>query len=383
MNSIWVTFLTVIISPCFIAAEIIVSMRNRLFHIYSLSNENHADYKILVPIWGNIKYLENVKYLSKYGSRVILCTTGNESEEFYTNLEALAKKYNFLIFKDKPKFKIDKKRSNSEQRTTSGSMRDTIIRNVLHTVKTPFVVTLDADSTTVQDISFLVGELEHKKYDIASIRIVPNNTHASVLTQLQTFEYDTAMNFRFLCPWLISGACHVAKTAILRNIMDRHSLFFQGNDVETGLLAITLGYNVGHIPFIVLTAVPDSLKSWYRQRLAWSGGEFRLFIVNFKFIFKHPFFWFYGAIVVILMFPLRWLTLFITSIQFYIIIGLYVGLTVYNHWIKKNWYLFLMPIYMLFTSLIMVPLGIIWYFYMAYKDKNFGIIKTKIRYKGS
>ena len=48
--------------------------------------------------------------------------------------------------------------------------------------------------------------------------------------------------------------------------------------METGLIAVARGYKVGHIPFEVLTAVPPTFKGWFRQRLAWAGGEFRLFI---------------------------------------------------------------------------------------------------------
>ncbi len=374
----WLLSSTIIIIPCLvIAIEAITCIRNNS-HVYLFSNKNNDDYQILVPIWGNIKYLENIEYLSKYGSHVILCTTGYESKDFYISLDAVAQKYNFQLFKDKSNFKVEKKqRSNSNQRATSGSIRDTTIKNALNIVTTSFVVILDADSITATDISFLVGELEHRKLDIASIRIVPNNSNASALTKLQTFEYVVAMNFRFMCPWLISGACHVAKTTVLKNIMNRHSLFFQGNDVEIGLLAETLGYKVGHIPFVVLTAVPDNFKSWFRQRLAWGGGEFRLFIVNFKFIFKHPFFWFYGAIITICIFPFRWIAFSSPSSHLSIILGLYVVLIFYIHWKKKNMWLILMPIYMLFLSLIMTPFGIIWYFYMAYKDKNYGSINNK------
>jgi cellulose synthase/poly-beta-1,6-N-acetylglucosamine synthase-like glycosyltransferase len=360
-----------------VAIEAITSIRNNL-HVYLFSNKNNKDYQILVSIWGNIKYLENIEYLSKYRSHVILRTTGDESKEFYINLVALAQKYNFQLFKDEPNFKVGKKqRSNSNQRTTSGAMRDTIIRNALNIVKTSFVVTLDADSTTATDISFLVGELEHRKLDIASIRLVSSNSNASALTKLQTFEYVVAMNIRFLCPWLISGACHVAKTDVLKNIMNRHSLFFQGNDVEIGLLAKTLDYKIDYIPYVVFMTVPDNFKSWFRQRLAWSGGEFRLFIVNFKFIVKHPFFWFYGAITTICLFPLRGVAFFLPTFHLYIIVGLYVGLIFYLHWKTKNIWLILMPIYTLFNSLIIVPLGIIWYLYIAYKDKNYGIINNK------
>ena len=38
------------------------------------------DFEVLVPIYGDVKYLENVDYLEAYGSKVLLCTTDQEDE---------------------------------------------------------------------------------------------------------------------------------------------------------------------------------------------------------------------------------------------------------------------------------------------------------------
>jgi cellulose synthase/poly-beta-1,6-N-acetylglucosamine synthase-like glycosyltransferase len=188
---------------------------------------------------------------------------------------------------------------------------------------------------------------------------------------------------RFLVPWLVSGACHVGRTDALRHIMQCHSLFFQGNDVETGLLGEQLGYHVTHIPFVVNTDVPAHFKGWWRQRLAWSGGEFRLFIANFRYIFKHPFLWAYGAIITIALVGFRWFS--ITSPALVLIgVGLlYYVIIIWLQWKYRNWWLLLMPIYSLFSSLIITPIGIVWYFVMAVPEKNFGIIRAKERLSSS
>jgi hypothetical protein len=337
-----------------------------------------ASFRILVPIWGNIKYLENVDFLAPYCDKVTLCTTGDESDEFYADITKLQKKFGFEVYIDPPV--NTKKGTSTAVRSTSGTIRDRIVRNALATIEEEYVVPLDADSTTVENISLLVGELVRQNYDIASIKIVPRNTD-SILAKLQVFEYELAMRLRFLAPWLISGACHPAKTKVLHDIMMRHSLFFQGNDVETGLLAKTLKYNVGHLPFHVLTTVPDKIKPWFRQRLAWAGGEFRLFVVNFKFILRHPFFWIYGTFITIFFFPLRWLALSGINTSLFLLILLYLFLAVFIHWKNLNWYILLLPFYTLFVSVIMVPLGIYWYFYMALKDKNAGIIDATRMYE--
>ncbi len=44
------------------------------------------DFVILVPIWGDIKYLTNIHTLKKYPGKVILCTTNNEGGAFIKTL---------------------------------------------------------------------------------------------------------------------------------------------------------------------------------------------------------------------------------------------------------------------------------------------------------
>jgi cellulose synthase/poly-beta-1,6-N-acetylglucosamine synthase-like glycosyltransferase len=333
------------------------------------------DFEVLVPIWGKIDYLENVEYLRQYRARVILCTTGDESADFYTALTAVAARSGFRIFRDAPTAAETTRTATNKQRATSGTIRDRVIRNALLTVvRAPYVIPLDADSTTTAPISQLVSELVRQNLDLASIRLVPRNS-AGLLAKLQRFEYRLAMQFRFVAAWMVSGACHVARTEVLRDVMNHHSLFFQGNDVETGLIATERGYAVGHIPFEVQTTVPATVGAWWRQRLAWAGGEFRLFIINIRFGLKHPFLWTYGAVIAILAFPLRWW--FLTSPAWALLVGLglYFALAIYLHLKSRSGWILLVPIYTLFSSLILTPLGIIWYFRMALADNNFGIIR--------
>ena len=211
--------------------------------------------------------------------------------------------------------------------------------------------------------------------DIASIRLVLSNPDESILTSFQRFEYRLSMQMRFVAPWMISGACHVAKTTVLRDVMDRHSPFFQGNDVETGVIAKARGYRVGHIPVDVLTDVPAAARPWVRQRLAWAGGEFRLFVVNCQLVLRHPFFWFYGGVVTILGLFFRWLA--VDEPRYSLITGLvlYIALGVYLHWKTRSPWMLVMPLYTLISSMILTPLGIIWYFKMAIEDGNWGLIR--------
>lgn len=341
----------------------------------ALGNSHHHDFSVIVPIYGNMKYLENAEYLSQYGDKVILCTTGNEAPEFYKAFKKVCRERGFRYFIDAP-VNNSKATTMTKLRATSGTIRDRLIRNVLENeVKSTYVVPIDADTLTPKPLSLLVGELVNRNLDIASIRLILANADESILTRLQNHEYQLAMQLRFVAPWMISGACHVAKTSVLRDIMNRHSLFFQGNDVEVGLIAVSRGYKIGHIPFEVSTAVPASLRNWYRQRLAWAGGEFRLFLPNFRFVIQHPFFWVYGGIFSILIAPLRWVSLAHPTTILLEIFGLYAVIRILLHWSTRDRWLLLMPFYTLFSSLIMTPIGIPWYFVMAKKDKNMGIIR--------
>lgn len=342
---------------------------------YQFRANAQQDFEVLVPIWGKISYLENVQYLRQYRGRVLLVTTGDETPEFYEDLNRVAAENGFRVFRDAPVAAGVHRAVTDRQRSTSGTIRDRIIRNALNqAVAAKYVVPLDADTTTTDPISYLVGELEHQGFDLASIRLVPRNSDG-ILAKLQRFEYRVAMQFRHVASWMISGACHVAKTEVLRDVMNHHSLFFQGNDVETGLIAQERGYEVGHIPFEVLTTVPSTLKGWWRQRLAWSGGEFRLYIVNSRFVLQHPFLWVYGGVIALLAFPLRWWTFIDPSWALAVGLGLYVALAVILHLKSRSSWILLVPLYTLFSSLVLTPLGILVYFQMAIKDGNFGVIR--------
>jgi hypothetical protein len=347
-----------------------LSSKGNRFRFHKVSYE---DFRILVPIYGSMKYLENREYLSQYGSRVTLCTTGNESPDFMKALYAVAIEYGFETFVDEP-HPGDTLRS--DKRATSGTTRDRLIRNALATVKEEYVIPLDADSTTQEPFGLLVGELRLLGLDIASIRLVTSRAD-TLLTRLQRFEYRLAMQLRTIFPWMISGACHVAKTSVLSDIMDRHSLFFQGNDVEIGLIAHVRRYKIGHVPFEVTTNVPETAKGWMRQRLAWAGGEFRLFIVNCRFILQHPFVWIYSGLIAILMFPLRWFFIVHPSLPLLISFVLYVVLVLYLHWKWRSAWVLLMPLYVLVSSLVFTPIGIVTYVHMALKHDNWGIIRPQ------
>jgi cellulose synthase/poly-beta-1,6-N-acetylglucosamine synthase-like glycosyltransferase len=330
------------------------------------------DFEILVPIYGEIRYLENIGFLRPYGKRVVLCTTTEETAEFNTGLEHVARANGFRIFRG-----VVERAASTGKRATGGTVRDRLVRDAVGEVEAEYVVCMDADTTCSRPLGELVGALAARHLDMASVRLVPANRSASFLTRLQAHEYRFAMHMRTVVPWLVSGACHVARTDVHREVMSRHSLFFQGNDLEVGVLATALGFDVGHIRYEVATNVPVTLRPWFRQRLAWAAGEVRLFLANPQIAIRHPLFWFYGALLVILASPLRWESLFQPGIPLLAVGVSYCLLLFYFHFEHRDRYLLLLPFYGLFTSLVMVPLGVFAYTRMVLRDRNFGFIRLQ------
>jgi cellulose synthase/poly-beta-1,6-N-acetylglucosamine synthase-like glycosyltransferase len=327
------------------------------------------DFEVLVPIYGSIAYLQNVEYLRAYGSRVVLCTATGQDSEFDEALDAVAAANSFRVFRGQVP-----RQAGRGRRATGGTIRDRLVRDALAEVQAPYVVCIDADTTTTRPLGELVGAMADRHLDLASIRLVPSNG-GSLLARLQRHEYHLAMLLRQFLPWLVSGACHAARTEVHRDVMSRHSLFFQGNDVELGVLADSLGYRVGHIPFEVPTTVPDTLGPWLRQRLAWAGGEVRLFVANPQIAWRHPLFWTYGALVAIVGSAFRWNSTLSPGWSLLSVVAIYLALALYLHPDGRDRYLLLLPFYAAFTSLVITPLGLIWYVKMAWADRNVGLIR--------
>ncbi len=329
------------------------------------------DFQILVPIYGSTQFLENVDFLRPYGSRVTLCTTTHESVEFSLELQQIADAHGFRVFRgDAPRA------GRGGGRATSGTVRDRLVRDASTSVTARYVVCIDADTTAERPVGELVGEMAARGLDVASVPLVPSHPRNG-LARLQVHEYRAAMLLRRAVPWLVSGAFHAARTTAYRDIMSRHSLFFQGNDVEVGVLAQRLGYQVGHVVFPVLTSVPATARGWWRQRLAWAGGEVRLYVVNPQIALRHPFMWLYGLVVVLAALPLRWASIASGSAVLLVVAALYLGFVLLLHRAHIDRWLWLVPLYAAVTSLVLTPLGLWMYVRMAVRDRNAGLIRTR------
>jgi hypothetical protein len=97
--------------------------------------------------------------------------------------------------------------------------------------------------------------------------------------------------------------------------------------------------------------------------------------INLRLSSKHPFLYLYGLVVVIGLFPVRWL--FVADLTWptlSLVLMYYCALTIVN-WRTRDIYLLLYPLYALFYSLVLVPIGIYSYISMAIQFRNAGIIR--------
>ncbi len=330
------------------------------------------DFTVIVPIYGDVKYLENVDYLRDYGDRVLLTTTTTETPEFDRQLDEIAAANGLRVFRGTVPGREAVVAGGKRQ--TGGVIREHIVRQAVNTVTTKYVVCIDADTDTERPLSLLVGALVHHDFEVASVRLVVKN-RVNLITRLQSHEYRNAMRLRHVVPWLVSGACHVATTDAHRRIMNQHSTFFQGNDVEVGVLGDALEFRVGHLPFPVPTSVPPTWRGWFRQRLAWSGGEVRLYVVNLHLARRHPFLFLYGFGSLITT-PLRWWCLINPSWPVAASLTTYLLIVAVVNFRDRDPALLVMPLYLMIINMIIVPMGLWTYVRMAWADRNIGVIQS-------
>src|SRR5215207_2837793 len=121
------------------------------------------DFEILVPIYGSLRYLENVEYLRPYGSKVVLCTTTDEDAQLLDGLDQLAWMYGFRVFSTY----VPGRRRQRPQRSATAPVRDKLIRDALATVTATYVVCIDADTVTERPLQQLVGAFAANHLDVA------------------------------------------------------------------------------------------------------------------------------------------------------------------------------------------------------------------------
>lgn len=336
-------------------------------------------YAVAIPIYGHIRYLTTCAQMAAFGDRILLCTTDTESDQFYRDLNSVCARYGFRQLR----VTVDRGEAGSAgQRSTSAPIRDQVMALAVEAITDEYVICIDADTVPTHDFAQLIGAMASTGIDVASVVLTPSNRRG-LLEVFQTIEYQVGMVMRRVWPWVLSGGCHAARTACYREIMHHHSTFFQGNDVEVGILARQLGYTVGHVRFTAATDVPATVKDWWRQRWAWCGGEFRLAIVNARTLTAG--FALYMTGFVYLLTPARWWwivvhphTLMYTGAAYLTLIGALWW--THRRTLNLGWrsvLLLLYPAYSIISSLLLATLSPYSYLKMAREHDNWGIITLR------
>jgi hypothetical protein len=331
------------------------------------------DFALLVPIFNDLKYLTNIEFLKLYSPHVILCTTTQETPEFIEAIENLAQEHGFRISYS-PIEGTAKNPWAIYHKTLLA--HDAVLKQTIHSITEKYVIFIDGDTYVADDLAILCGAMEQYKLDMASVKILPSR-RKTIIEQLQGVEYDIAMRARLIYPWLTSGAGMVARKEVMNAVMENHSLFFNGGDIEIGKLAHLMGYKVGHIPMVFYTDIPSSFRKWVNQRRSWTCGMFRHAMVNIDLNLWHPFHFLYYSIVIYCLYPIKVLEILSHLYLLPLVILLYVTATFVANWKVRSRWMLIFPAYALFQTLVVVWLGFYRYVNTAHKTGNFGKIRVR------
>jgi hypothetical protein len=332
-------------------------------------------YVILPTVYGNISYLQNIAFLKRYADKVVICTSKYESEQFYTDLRAVCRKYGFRYIRaDLPV--VNGKPVKNAYTIYRGALSDL---NRLGVRKDTPCLLMDADTYSHANVNNLIRAFIRHNVDIASLRCEVANPK-TLIEVLQAYEYRVAMDTRRMDPWLTSGACSLGKASVLRHVFSHHSNFFAGGDTEIGKLGRVMGYKVEHITFTFFTAAPTTLKDWYKQRLIWFAGGFRHNVTNIaSYGWQHFFVLFYNSLLVYLLLPLRWIEVLhfpIVIVALILLSWVYTAIII----VRKGWrpaYL-LLPFYSFVQSMVIMPIAIGRYFKLAWGQRSIGLLKYEM-----
>lgn len=330
-------------------------------------------YLIMPTVYGNISYLQNTAFLKKYADKVVICTSKYETPEFYKALRAVCRQHGLrYITVELPK--VNGVPVKNAYTIYKGAFSD--LRRLRVSKHTPCLL-IDADTYSKDNVNNLMRTFIAHDLDIASLRCEVDKPR-STIEILQDFEYTLAMDNRRMDPWLTSGACNLAQAHVFRHVFSRHSDFFAGGDIEIGKLAQIMGYHLKHIAFVFYTAAPNTFRDWFNQRIIWFAGGTRHHVANIAtYGWYHFFMLVYNSLIIYLLLPLRWVELVNYPFTLLALITLSWAYTAILITGRKKWrpaYL-LLPFYSFIQSMIILPLGMVRYGKLAWKQRSLGLLK--------
>jgi cellulose synthase/poly-beta-1,6-N-acetylglucosamine synthase-like glycosyltransferase len=322
--------------------------------------ERDFDFTIVVPAYGHPRYFEDRAHLLQYQANVLVAIDVGEPvmAEFADQLEAEG-------------WRVSRKRLPKPSPPA-------MIEAVLGEVTTTYLMRMDADTRLLEDVPRYIAAMRRDGADVCSTKVHVRNPR-TVVERFQELEYRMAMLSRHYRPWLTSGACTVAKTTAWRAIFAQHSMWFPGEDIETGRVALALKLRVRHLRLHVETDAPNTWRALFRQRRLWWAGNFRHIIVNFdKNALQLPVVTFYYVVLVYVGFYFKWWT-FVCEISPFVLVEalltifvIYALITLIANLKVASPGILVYPPYALAQAILMPLVGAVYYVVLARRQGRLG-----------
>ena len=318
--------------------------------------QTSQDFTIVVPVFGHPRYFDGERLL-RYRHRVLIAM------EISAPLMA--------AFADE----LEADGWNVQRLELTDPNPTALIAAALPAVATKFTFRLDSDTVVGDDVAAAVAAADMAGADLCSIKCAVLN-RTNVVTKLQALEYRMAMLCRHFRPWLTSGACFLARTDALREIMARHSAWTPGEDIETGRTALALRMRIRHLDMVVHTDAPDSWRALVRQRQLWWAGTFRHWWINLDRNLLHlPVLTTYYLVAIWASLYFKWWTMLhpaaiISSLP--VVYAAYVFVTATSNLQVLSPWMIVFPFYALAQVLVMPLLGVVKYVELARRRRCLG-----------
>jgi cellulose synthase/poly-beta-1,6-N-acetylglucosamine synthase-like glycosyltransferase len=325
------------------------NIASRFARVIPLGEETTRDYTLIVPIFGDPKYLRNADYLARYRGNVLIAVNidGPKMERFVGDLRAAG----WRVHASRLKGRVS---------------CPEIILDALKSVTTEYVIRLDGDTVSYEDPGRAAASVARAGADLSSVKVTVSRP-ASLIEKLQAVEYDMSMLGRHNRAWMTSGACMIARTSALRGVLAHHSFWFPGEDIETGVIAKHFRLRVRHLDMRFYTDAPETFRAWLRQRMMWWSGSFRMAFVNGDQTFRFPLTFVYTCCVVWLLWIAKWHELIdlrhIAAILPFVVL-LYTGVCFFSNWSVRSRWMVIYPYYALLQALVLPPLGALYYVHL-------------------